>query len=198
MRRTMSALLTALVIAGGVTAAATPAAAASCTRTTKTVVIPLSTARHANLIRHAQAAINRGYPVVMVLHRAGASARRTAAVSHTPIKAGYDRDEYPAAVGRAVARADIAYVGSSENRSGGAILGNKMRGFCDGTRFTYAGTKAKAKGGAAQPKPVAAPRTDPRFSTCTAATKAGYGPYRRGTTEYAWYQDRDKDGVVCE
>ncbi|MEU3169615.1 thermonuclease family protein [Streptosporangium sp. NPDC006930] len=40
---------------------------------------------------------------------------------------------------------------------------------------------------------------DPRFPTCAAANAAGYGPYRRGTDpEYAWYQDRDGDGIVCE
>ncbi|WP_420534775.1 excalibur calcium-binding domain-containing protein [Actinomadura pelletieri] len=53
-----------------------------------------------------------------------------------------------------------------------------------------------------RPKPTktvrARPRTDPRFSTCAAARRAGYGPYRAGQTEYSWYQDRDGDGVVCE
>ncbi len=41
--------------------------------------------------------------------------------------------------------------------------------------------------------------TDPRFSTCTAAKAAGYGPYVRGRDpEYYWYTDRDNDGIVCE
>lgn len=41
--------------------------------------------------------------------------------------------------------------------------------------------------------------TDPRFRTCGAANAAGYGPYRRGIDEeYAWYVDRDGDGLVCE
>lgn len=40
---------------------------------------------------------------------------------------------------------------------------------------------------------------DPRYSTCTAAKAAGYGPYRRGIDpEYAWYTDRDNDGIACE
>ncbi|WP_113700827.1 thermonuclease family protein [Nonomuraea lactucae] len=40
---------------------------------------------------------------------------------------------------------------------------------------------------------------DPRFRTCGEANAAGYGPYTRGRDpEYAWYQDRDGDGVVCE
>jgi hypothetical protein len=41
--------------------------------------------------------------------------------------------------------------------------------------------------------------TDPRYSTCAKANDAGYGPYVRGKDlEYAWYRDRDSDGVVCE
>lgn len=41
--------------------------------------------------------------------------------------------------------------------------------------------------------------TDPRFSYCYEANAAGYGPYYRGQDpEYAWYDDRDGDGVVCE
>ncbi len=34
-------------------------------------------------------------------------------------------------------KADVAYVRSSENRSHGATLGNRLRRFCDGTRFRY-------------------------------------------------------------
>ena len=40
---------------------------------------------------------------------------------------------------------------------------------------------------------------DPRFGTCGAAIKAGFGPYLKGTdSQYSWYIDRDSDGVVCE
>nr|WP_269810757.1 DUF1524 domain-containing protein [Kineosporia rhizophila] len=51
--------------------------------------------------------------------------------------------------------------------------------------------------------PTATPTTqagsDPRFSTCAAAKRAGYGPYVRGRdAEYDWYRDADSDGVVCE
>ena len=42
-------------------------------------------------------------------------------------------------------------------------------------------------------------RPDPRFSYCYQAIAAGYGPYYRGRDpEYAWYEDADHDGVVCE
>ncbi|MEU6744382.1 excalibur calcium-binding domain-containing protein [Streptosporangium sandarakinum] len=49
-------------------------------------------------------------------------------------------------------------------------------------------------------KPAVMPAgTDPRFGTCAEANRNGYGPYRRGVDpEYAWYQDRDGDGLVCE
>lgn len=40
--------------------------------------------------------------------------------------------------------------------------------------------------------------TDPNFGTCREAIANGYGPYRRGETEYSWYRDADSDGIVCE
>jgi hypothetical protein len=56
--------------------------------------------------------------------------------------------------------------------------------------------RPKPKPTTARPKP---PSTDPRFSTCRAANDAGFGPYTQGVDpEYAWYQDRDNDGRVCE
>lgn len=49
------------------------------------------------------------------------------------------------------------------------------------------------------PKPATSGGTDPRFGTCREANAAGYGPYRSGIDpEYAWYQDRDHDGLACE
>ena len=61
----------------------------------------------------------------------------TRALRSVATRRGMDRDEYPPAVGRATARADVAYVPSSENRSHGATLGIKLRRYCDGTRFRY-------------------------------------------------------------
>lgn len=63
-------------------------------------------------------------------------------------------------------------------------------------------TKAKARP-KPQPHPTkqapAAPKTDPRFGTCTEAKAHGYGPYVEGVDpEYSWYIDRDGDGTVCE
>ena len=47
--------------------------------------------------------------------------------------------------------------------------------------------------------PPPPPANDPQFATCTAAKNAGYGPYFRGVDpEYAWYNDADDDGIVCE
>ncbi|MCC4248463.1 thermonuclease family protein [Microbacterium testaceum] len=49
----------------------------------------------------------------------------------------------------------------------------------------------------AEPDP--APATDPDFGTCKEANANGFGNYVRGQDpEYVWYDDRDKDGVVCE
>ncbi len=49
-------------------------------------------------------------------------------------------------------------------------------------------------GAPAQPQTTA-----PNYGTCKAAKANGAGPYVRGKDpEYAYYQDRDGDGVVCE
>jgi len=40
---------------------------------------------------------------------------------------------------------------------------------------------------------------DPIFDTCAEAKSRGYGPYYSGQDyEYDFYQDRDRDGIVCE
>jgi hypothetical protein len=79
----------------------------------------------------------------MVLNRKGAEARRDRLLDGIPTRPGFDRDEYPAAVGRGRPNgdqrglvrginplgwmADVAYVPSSENRSHGSSLGAKLR-----------------------------------------------------------------------
>jgi Rieske Fe-S protein len=51
----------------------------------------------------------------------------------------------------------------------------------------------------ARRKQSTSPDLDPRFDTCYEAKAAGYGHYREGEDpEYYWYDDRDRDGVVCE
>ena len=84
-----------------------------------------------------------------MLNRPGADARRDRLLDNYPTREGRDRDEYPPAVGRGNGKglergrnprgwkADVRYVPSSENRSHGALLGAKLRRFCDGTRFRY-------------------------------------------------------------
>lgn len=75
---------------------------------------------------------------------------------------------------------------------------------CGSAADVVAPTKATvALGPAPVAKPTPSPTqagTHPKFSSCAEAQRNGYrGPYTRGVNpEYAWYQDRDNDGVVCE
>lgn len=47
--------------------------------------------------------------------------------------------------------------------------------------------------------PVSDGVLDPDYGTCSVAQANGAGPYYQGVDpEYAWYRDRDKDGMVCE
>lgn len=124
-----------------------------CARASTVQRISFSAARYPNIRQHTRAAIARGWPSVMVISRRGKDERRERLLQNIPTRAGFDRDEYPAAVGRGRANgtqrglirgvgpigwmADVAYVPSSENRSHGASLGAKLRRFCDGVRFRY-------------------------------------------------------------
>lgn len=85
--------------------------------------------------------------------RAQPGERRDRLLEDIATRPGFDRDEYPPAVGRGRANgdqrglvrginpvgwmADVMYVPSSENRSHGSTLGAKLRRFCNRTRFRY-------------------------------------------------------------
>jgi hypothetical protein len=143
-----AAALAALVLArAGDTGAA--ASAGQCVRPTGVQRIVFSAEEYPNMRRHFRGALRRGWPRRLVLNRRGADARRERALRDVPIREGFDRDEYPPAVGRGRGpglergrnprgwKADVRYVLSSENRSHGASLGNQLEPFCNGTRFRY-------------------------------------------------------------
>jgi hypothetical protein len=125
----------------------------SCKRSSAVLLLRFSSAKYPTIKAHTLAAIAKGWPRTMVLNRPGAGERRNRLLTDIPTKAGYDRDEYPAAVGRGRANgrqkglvrginpigwlADVAYVPSSENRSHGSTLEAKLRRYCNGVRFQY-------------------------------------------------------------
>ena len=108
-----------------------------------------SAQKYPSIRRHFLGAIRRGWPRRLVLNRRGADERRERLLRGVPTHDGFDRDEYPPAVGRGRGpglergrdprgwRADVRYVPSSENRSHPASLGNQLEPFCNGTRFRY-------------------------------------------------------------
>lgn len=65
-------------------------------------------------------------------------------------------------------------------------LGTCKNGASDGTETS------------SMPSETPSENAEPRFKNCKEAKEAGYGPYKRGETEYSWYQDSDGDGIVCE
>ncbi len=121
----------------------------SCSKPTKVQPISFSGTKYPNIRAHALAAIKAGWPSILVLNRPGADDRRRRLLEDVPTRAGYDRDEYPPAVGRGRGKglvrgkdprgwmADVDYVPSAENRSHGSSLGTKLRRFCNGTKFRY-------------------------------------------------------------
>jgi hypothetical protein len=154
VRRRWSVALALLAVACWPTATAGRApypAASACVRPDGVQRLVFSAARYPNIRRHfRRAVLRRGWPLRLVVNRPGADERRERLLRDLPTRDGYDRDEYPPAVGRGVGpglergrnprgwKADVRYVPSSENRSHGASLGAHLEKFCDGTRFRYA------------------------------------------------------------
>lgn len=121
---------------GGGGAAKPKAPSSSCRRPGRTVRIKLSKRKHRTVKRHIRRAVKRGWPRVLRIHRRGADRRRSKLLQRYPTRRGFDRDEWPMAMARRGWRADVMYVPSGENRSAGAIVGNALRGLCNGVRFT--------------------------------------------------------------
>ncbi len=110
-----------------------------CQRTSRVVSVGLNRTRYRHILHHIQTAVRRGWPAVLAINREGASERRERMLEGVRTRPGYDRDEWPMAFARRSYRADVAYVPSAENRSAGAVVGIKLGGFCDGTRFRVVG-----------------------------------------------------------
>jgi hypothetical protein len=120
-----------------------------CTRPRGVKRIIFSRSEYPNIRKHFRIAVKQGWPRRLVVNRPDADARRDRLLEDIPTKDGYDRDEYPPAVGRGKGpglergrdprgwKAHVRHVPSSENRSHGAVLGNALEEFCNGTRFRY-------------------------------------------------------------
>jgi hypothetical protein len=122
----------------------------SCTRPKWIVRLNFNATKYRHIRAHFRAAMRKGWPRTLVLNRRAADARRDRLLRDVATRAGYDRDEYPPAVGRGRGKglergrnprgwkADVRYVPSAENRSHGSVMGNLLAGYCNGTRFRYA------------------------------------------------------------
>jgi hypothetical protein len=121
---------------------------AGCTSPSTVQPVVFSATKYPNIMRHFRAAVRKGWPRVLTINRSDADQRRDRLLRGIPTRSGFDRDEYPPAVGRGAGGAErgtdpagwmasVQYVRSSENRSHGSKLGSALRRFCDGVRFRY-------------------------------------------------------------
>jgi hypothetical protein len=92
--------------------------------------------KHRHIIDHALDARRKGKPRVLHIRRYEADANRRASLRGIPTKKGFDRDEYPPAMSDEGGKgASVRYVGSSENRSAGSVMGSQLRRYCNEQRF---------------------------------------------------------------
>ena len=100
-------------------------------------------------------------------------------------------------VQRKAVRAAVAKARSEERKkTAAAVKTARAQGLAEGRRQ---GAAATASTSPIAPLASTGGGTDPQYSYRYEANDAGYGPYYQGQDpEYAWYDDRDGDGVVCE
>jgi hypothetical protein len=125
----------------------TTTTSASCTTPVGVLTLTFSRAKYPNIRKHVLAALHDGWPRVLVVNRPGASARRARRLAHVRTRHGFDRDEYPPAEARGRGHgltrgtnptgwmANVRLVPSSENRSQGAVMGDDLKPYCNGTKF---------------------------------------------------------------
>lgn len=109
----------------------------------RTAVIDMPRDRYPHIVDHIEDSWKAGYPVVLRVHRKGASERRAKLLAtwqrtHPQPKGdGLDLDEEPAAALRSSWRADVRPIAAHENRGAGAKLGAEMRGLREGQCVRY-------------------------------------------------------------
>jgi hypothetical protein len=100
-------------------------------------VVCVSRARFGEVADHITDSIAAGQPRWLATDFAGAAQRRRNAMRGVPLRAGFDRDEYPFAFarpGRSMRPASVRYVDPSLNRAAGAFIRNQLPDI-DGYRF---------------------------------------------------------------
>ncbi|WIM38496.1 excalibur calcium-binding domain-containing protein [Paenibacillus sp. PK4536] len=106
--------------------------------TTYDTVVKFPAAKYPQTASHIMTAIAKGKPAVCTIDRSGAETSRKEALAGIATKEDYDRDEWPMAICvEGGEGADVAYVESSDNRSAGSWLGNKLSDYSDGTRILF-------------------------------------------------------------
>jgi hypothetical protein len=114
-------------------------ATAGCKRPGKVVIVNLDNRKHRPVLRHAWDAIRDGHPEVLHIARYEAEENRRASLrGRSDDDPDTDLDEYPPAMAdEGGAGASVRAIDSSANRSAGAVMGNRLRPFCNGVRFRY-------------------------------------------------------------
>jgi len=109
---------------------------APCLHVPLAVVVDLNNDRQAPVIDHARDAVRDGQPRILHIDREDADAHRAASLRGTPVRSGFDRDEYPVAASEeGGAGADVRYISPRANRSAGSTMGRALAPFCNGQAF---------------------------------------------------------------
>ncbi|HEY9405476.1 MAG TPA: RHS repeat-associated core domain-containing protein [Pyrinomonadaceae bacterium] len=99
------------------------------------VTVVISRSKHPEAAAHILEAQAAGYPSLLTLDKAGATARRAESLSGIPKISGKQLDEYPPAMfAENGGSAAVRPINPGDNMGAGASMGNQLRGVPKGTR----------------------------------------------------------------
>lgn len=99
-------------------------------------VVELSRKLYPEATKHADDAVEAGLPRGLEIARKGAASNRKASLKDTPVKKGFDRDEYPPAMMKEGGNgASVRYLTPKDNRGAGACISAQCRDLPDGARI---------------------------------------------------------------
>jgi hypothetical protein len=160
---------------------ATDAGPAECVRPSGVQRIVFGAQKFPNVRRHFRGALRRGWPRRLVVNRRGADARRERALRDIPTREGFDRDEYPPAVGRG-------------RGPGWSVVATRAAGRPTCATCPAPRTDHRARRSETDSNPSA---TAPAFATCSADSLSGSPPSTDAEVLVHEHADRCRPSARC-
>ncbi len=103
-----------------------------------TIYLTIPADRYPEAAQHAHDAIEAGHSPTCTVDRGKSTQRREQSLATTPVRSGFDRDEFPMAMCKEGGKgADIRYIDPHDNRGAGAWVAHKVKDYPNGTKIIF-------------------------------------------------------------